>query len=317
MLTIRSLSKSFSKHSVLRGLDLTLPRGELYGLLGPNGAGKTTLINILCRLLDADSGRVLLNDQPLSRSSVRTIGVTPQENLLYGSLSCAEHLSLFASLYGLPRDGLRAHIQACLASVGLQERSHSLAETLSGGMQRRLSLAIALLHRPQLLILDEPTSGLDVESRHELWGLIDNLRRRGMTILMTTHLLDEAERLCQRIGILRQGCIVAEGPMAELRACIEAEELLTVETENPEQAILRGRELGWVHRFYGGQLSFWLSESHSLEEIIELFQGIPLRAVARQPIRLEHIYLELTGDQVSDDSFLPSGPSTEQGLKTG
>jgi ABC-2 type transport system ATP-binding protein len=284
----------------------------LYGLLGPSGAGKTTLINILCRLLDADSGSIRLNGQALSRSTVRTIGVTPQENLLYGSLSCVEHLFLFARLHGLPREGLRAHIQACLASVGLQERSHSLAETLSGGMQRRLSLAIAMLHRPQLLILDEPTSGLDVESRHELWGLIDNLRRRGMTILMTTHLLDEAERLCQRIGILRQGRIVAEGPMVELRQCIAAEELLTMDTEKPQAAILRGRELGWVHRFYGGQLSFWLSESHALEEILELFHGIPMKAVAVQPIRLEHIYLELTGHPVHDDTLEPLSAEPSQ-----
>ena len=136
-----------------------------------------------------------------------------------------------------------------------------MAETLSGGMQRRLSLAIALVHGPKLLILDEPTTGLDVESRHDLWSLISNLQQQGLTILLTTHLLDEAERLCQRIGILDRGQIIAEGTMDDLRPTIPACELLVIKTEQERQCVARAAELGWTHRYYAGELTLWLPDA--------------------------------------------------------
>lgn len=294
MLLIDSLCKAYGKRVVLDHLNLNLPTGELYGLLGSNGAGKTTLINILCRLLNADQGTIVLNDVPLARIPKRWIGVAPQANLLYQSLTCAEHLNFFARLYGLPPRGLRDRVRHCLDLVGLADRSSSLAETLSGGMQRRLSLAIALIHGPKLLILDEPTTGLDVESRHDLWSLISKLRQQGLTILLTTHLLDEAEKLCQRIGILDRGKIIAEGSMEDLRPTIAACELLVIQTEQEQQCVARASQLGWTHRYYAGELTLWLPEPHSLAAIVQLFEGIPLQAIARQPIRLEHLYLEIT-----------------------
>jgi ABC-2 type transport system ATP-binding protein len=294
MLKITDLRKSYGDRSILKGLNLSIESGEIYGLLGPNGAGKTTTINILCRLLNPDAGAVLVDGRPLRESSNRCIGVAPQENLLYRSLSCGEHLNFFASLYGLPRQGRKAHIQACLSAVGLAERVDSVVDTLSGGMQRRLSLAIALVHRPKLLILDEPTTGLDVEARHELWELIRRFQRQGLAVLLTTHLLDEAERLCHRIGILHQGTILAEGSLEALGRRIPAAELAVIHCEDQQAVLDRAQELGWTHRFYAGELTFWLPRLFSLQQIIEAFAGLPLESVARSPVRLEHIYLEIT-----------------------
>jgi ABC-2 type transport system ATP-binding protein len=294
MLNIHSLCKSYRGRPVLEHLDLNVPSGEIYGLLGPNGAGKTTLINILCGLLEADRGTITIDAIPHTRSPRAWIGIVPQENLLYRSLTCLEHLCFFAHLYGLPRKGLKQRARQCLERVGLAERAGSLAETLSGGMQRRLSLAIALIHGPRLLILDEPTAGLDIESRHQLWALIGTLQGAGMTILLTTHWLDEAERLCQRIGILQRGRLLAQGTIAELRRHIPARELAVIRTRQVERSIERAERLGWQHRFYAEELTLWLPESHSLMEIAQRFEGIPLDAIAIQPVRLEHLYLEIT-----------------------
>ena len=178
-------------------------------MTGPNGAGKTTTINIICNLLKPDSGLVKINDIPCSKITKSLIGVAPQENLLYKNLSCEENLKFFAQIYGVPAEKIKAQIYATLRAVNLLDKAKKTIDTLSGGMQRRMNIAVAMIHHPKLLILDEPTTGLDIETRYEIWELIQNLSRGGMTILLTTHLLDEAQRLCQRIGILKAGTIIA------------------------------------------------------------------------------------------------------------
>jgi ABC-2 type transport system ATP-binding protein len=175
-------------------------------------------------------------------------------------------------------------------------------------MQRRLSLAIALVHQPKLLILDEPTTGLDIEARYDLWQLIRQLQHDGTTILLTTHLLDEAERLCDRIGILQAGQLAAEGSLAQLRQHIPAEEILLLQTPNEASAIARAHDLGWRDRRYGGELALWLPQALPLQTIIQYFEGIPLSSVSRQPVRLEHIYLEIThksGNRITTDWTAP------------
>ena len=294
MLNIEKLSKSYSKRQVLQDLTLYIPPGEIYGLLGPNGAGKTTTINILCNLLQADSGVITINNELISEATKLLIGVAPQENLLYKTLSCEENLNFYAQLYGLKTQQRRQQVQTCLEAVNLANRAKSPVETLSGGMQRRLNIAVALVHQPKLVILDEPTTGLDIEARYEIWDLIRHLKNQGVTILLTTHLLDEAERLCQRIGILKGGRIVAEGSMEQLRQCIPAQEIVVVQTSQEEKAIARAQQLGFTHRRYGNDLAFWLPQQLELKEIISRFDGIPLDSIARQPVRLEHIYVELT-----------------------
>ncbi len=286
MLNIEKLNKSYGKRQVLQDLTLHIQPGEIYGLLGPNGAGKTTTINIICNLLQVDSGVITINNQPISEATKLLIGVAPQENLLYKTLSCEENLNFYAQLYGLKTQQRRQQVQTCLEAVNLANRAKSPVETLSGGMQRRLNIAVALVHQPKLVILDEPTTGLDIEARYEIWDLIRHLKNQGVTILLTTHLLDEAERLCQRIGILKGGRIVAEGSMEQLRQCIPAQEIVVVQTSQEEKAIARAQQLGFTHRRYGNDLAFWLPQQLELKEIISRFDGIPLDSIARQPVRL-------------------------------
>ena len=294
MLNIEKLSKSYGKRPVLQDLTLHIRAGEIYGLLGPNGAGKTTTINIICNLLQADSGVIKINGQPVSKATKLLVGVAPQENLLYKTLSCEENLNFYAQIYGLKIQQRRQQVKECLAAVNLLDRAKSPVETLSGGMQRRLNIAVALVHQPKLVILDEPTTGLDIEARYEVWDLIRRLKSQGITILLTTHLLDEAERLCQRIGILKGGRIVADGSLEELRQRIPAKEIVVVQTSQEENAIARAQECGFTHRRYGNDLAFWLPQQLELKEIISRFDGIPLDSIARQPVRLEHIYVEVT-----------------------
>ena len=293
MLKIEGLSKAYGSQEVLRNLSLTAYPEEVYGLLGPNGAGKTTTINILCNLLLRDRGTIEFNQQPISEQTKGLIGIAPQENLLYKSLTCQENLNFYGQLYGLNRKARKDRIEWCLEAVQLRDRATSIVSNLSGGMQRRLNIAVALIHEPQLVILDEPTTGLDIETRYEIWALIKHLRESGMTVLLTTHLLDEAEKLCQRIGILKAGEIIAEGTLENLKQVIPAAEILTIQTKEEDKAIERGKALGYTPRRYGNDLAFWVPHLQDFQTIVDAFTGIPLDSLTRQPVRLEHIYLEI------------------------
>jgi ABC-2 type transport system ATP-binding protein len=294
MLKLENLCKHYGSKPVLQNLSLSLQPGEIYGLLGPNGAGKTTTINIICGLLKADSGWVTIGDRPAGEATKAWVGVMPQSNLLYGSLTCSDNLFFFGRLYGLSRQDCKRRVDVCLESVNLLDKKHTPVERLSGGMQRRLSMAAAILHRPKLVILDEPTTGLDIEARQELWQLIRQFKSMGVTVLLTSHLLDEVERLCQRIGILRQGQLLAEGTLEELRSRIPAQEIVTMETSDVQGAIARAQRLGYPHRIYDGDLALWVPDKLELKELLDRFEGISLDSIARHPVKLEHVYLEVT-----------------------
>jgi len=307
MLTITDLSKSYGDHAVpqrdrvvLDHLNLTINAGEVYGLLGPNGAGKTTVINLICNLLKPDSGMIKINQKSLSQTTKSWLGVAPQENLLYRTLTCQENLDFYGKIYGLKSSERKSRIELCLQAVNLLDRAKSPVENLSGGMQRRLNIAVAIIHQPKLLILDEPTTGLDIEARYDIWQLIQNLQQQGITILLTTHLLDEAQRLCQKIGILKKGKLLAEGSLDELQKLIPAKEVLTIKTPEEDKALERAKNLGLIHRHYGGDLCFWLPKALELREVLDLFQGIMIDSIARQPVQLEHIYLEVTQEKLHD-----------------
>lgn len=303
MLKISHLSKRFGQRQALNELSLHLPPGEIYGLLGPNGAGKTTALNMLCGLLKPDSGEILLQGRPVCKKTKLLVGIMPQQNLLYNSLTCAETLFFLARIYGLHKRDMPQRVQDCLAAVNLADRADSVVGDLSGGMQRRLSLAAAIIHQPKLVVLDEPSTGLDIEARYEVWELIRLLKQQGVTVLLTTHILDEVERLCDRIGIIKQGQLLAEGTLETLRQRIPAEEVVVIETEDEPGAIARAQTHGFTPRRYGNDLAFWVPELLELPDLINRFAGITLDSISRHRVGLEHIYLEVT--QTQEQQVLP------------
>lgn len=203
----------------VNGLGFSVHPGEIFGLLGPNGAGKTTAISIICTLLRQTSGKVVIcsHDTTLNPSGVRGLfGLAPQDIALYPSLSARENLNYFGKLYGLRGRQLDGRVDACLSLVGLLENADMRTEAFSGGMKRRANLAAAILHTPQLLILDEPTVGIDAQSRNMILENLKRLRDSGMTIIYTTHYMEEAEQICDRVAVMDKGSIIAQGTPREL-----------------------------------------------------------------------------------------------------
>jgi ABC-2 type transport system ATP-binding protein len=295
MVRFRDVRKSFGDNLVLNDLTFSIDKGEIYGLLGPNGCGKSTAIHILCNLLDADGGSVDVQGRSPSQDVRSVIGVCPQEIALYRDLYPAENLRFFAQIYGLERASRESRIAELMRIFGLHRFARTPVASLSGGWQRRLNIAVALVHSPEVLVLDEPTAAVDLEARHELWAMIETLKSTGMTILLTTHHLDEAERLCSRIGIMKNGRIAREGTIPELLAIVPATDIALIEAIDEEPILGRAGQLGWATRRYAGKLGCLLPRHLSLKEVVDAFSGIEVSAVGLQRVSLEHAYLEVLG----------------------
>jgi len=221
VLACRGLRKAYDGRLAVDGVGFTIARGETYGLIGPNGAGKTTTISIVCGLLARDAGEVTVAGRPIDPGATvakATIGLVPQEVALYEDLTGEENLAFFGRLQGLDRRTLAARVAEVLELVGLTDRARDRVGEYSGGMKRRANIAVGLLHRPRLLVLDEPTVGVAPQSRNAILESIEALGGEGLSVLYTTHYMEEAERLCDRIGILDEGRLVAEGTRRELVA---------------------------------------------------------------------------------------------------
>jgi ABC-2 type transport system ATP-binding protein len=218
MLVLTKLRKSFGELTAVDGLTLTVRKGEVFGLLGPNGAGKTTTLSIAVGLLRPDDGGAELEGLGLCIDPAvrRSIGVAPQSLAVYDALTGDENLRFFGSLYGLNGKQLTDRVNGALESVQLSDRRHDQAGTYSGGMKRRLNLAAALIHDPPLLLLDEPTAGVDPQSRAGILDMVRGLRDRGKTIIYTTHYMDEAQKVCDRVGIIDRGKLLDVGTVDEL-----------------------------------------------------------------------------------------------------
>ena len=281
---------------MLDGFSLQVARGEIVGLLGPNGCGKSTALNIVCQLLDADAGQVLLGGEPLARRSRARIGLCAQDSALYLDLLPAENLDFFARLYGVPSEQRRARVAGLMERFGLGPYAATRVGRLSGGWQQRLHLAVALVHRPELLLLDEPTAAVDVAARMDLWLLIEGLRDSGTTILMTSHQLAEAERLCSRVAMMHGGRVAAIGSVPELLARVPGRAVAEVQTRDTATTTRRAQSLGWAVRQHAGQLSCLLPCVLGLREVVDALDGPEVSAVSVRPVSLEHAYLELMGE---------------------
>ena len=219
VLACADLRKRYGDRMAVDGVGFTIAPGETYGLLGPNGAGKTTTVSLICGLLERDGGEVSVAGHAMNGNALKAkaaIGYVPQEIALYPDLSATENLKFFGQMYGLSGKTLAERIAGVLDVVGLADRAGDRVDKYSGGMQRRLNIAAGLLHGPKLLVLDEPTVGVDPQSRNAILENVEKLAAAGMAVLYTTHYMEEAERLCDRVGIIDEGRIIAEGTRREL-----------------------------------------------------------------------------------------------------
>ena len=300
MLKLENLTKRYGALTALDGVSLDIASGEFFGLLGPNGAGKSTLMSLVAGQRAPDAGRIALNGQPFTvgdPGARAALGLVPQAIALYSGLSAEQNLRTFGEIYGLRGAELSARVDEALAAVQLSDRRHDLVKHFSGGMQRRLNLVAALLHRPKLLLCDEPTVGIDPQSRNAIFDLLEARAREGLTVIYSTHYMEEATRLCKRIAIIDHGRILALGTLDELLTRLPFEEEIrfpaTADTA-PLQDRLAGRG-EWstadaTHRFRPAP-DFKLSAFYTLTESL----GLPARLFTSQRPTLEALFLHLTG----------------------
>ena len=287
----------------LKGIDLTIPRSSVFGLLGPNGAGKSTLINILAGLVLKSAGKVTIwgFDQDRNpRQSRAAIGVMPQELNLDAFFAPRAALEVQAGLYGVPKAQRRS--DEILALVGLTDKAEAYARTLSGGMRRRLLLGKALVHNPQILVLDEPTAGVDIELRQMLWANVRKLNDQGMTIILTTHYLEEAEEMCDEIAIINRGEVVARDSTANLLGRLDAR-MMVIQPETAVTTLPAAPGIEARHLPDGAIELRYHSQKTSADQVLEAVRaaGIHIRDVKTSEADLEDVFLALTSSRQNPD----------------
>lgn len=307
------LVKRFGSTTAVDGLSLEVQPGEVFGLLGPNGAGKTTTMRMLITLLQPDAGEIVVGGARVKDEAERVrslIGYIPQERAIDRALTGREHLALFADLYHLPKaDGLDRSRWA-LKMVGLEDRADDLVMNYSGGMKKRLEIACGLIHRPKILFLDEPTLGLDVESRTLVWRHIRELKADGMTMVMSTNYLDEADQLCDRIAIIDHGKLAALGTPRQLKESLQGD-VLSVTPEGADQPllerltiVLKGIEGVVQVTRRDGTLELRVTPSKTiLTRVLDAVngQGVRLEAIQYTRPSLEKVFIHYTGHQIKDE----------------
>ncbi len=309
MLEVLGLQKRFGALTAVADVSFRVAPGEAVGLLGPNGAGKSTTVSLICGLLTPDAGRVLVAGRPFRGDAdphKRRLGLVPQELALVEDLTARANLQFFGALQGLGGRALEAAIGRGLELVQLTDRARSPVRAFSGGMKRRLNLAVALLHDPQLIVLDEPSVGVDPQSRNAIFEGLEALKAEGKSLLYTTHYMEEAERLCDRLVIIDGGRVVADGTLAELNARAPAGQCLTVELDDPSP----GPWLDDLRRTPGvtaatvaaERLVVSLTDLHGTAAVLERLDtwGKTVTHLASERADLETIFLDLTGRSLRD-----------------
>ena len=304
ILSVEGLSKTYaSGFSALKQVDLTIQRGEIFALLGPNGAGKTTLISIVCGIVNATAGRVLVDGHDIAkdyRAARSLIGLVPQELTTEAFETVFNTTSFSRGLFGKPKDP--AHIEKVLRSLSLWDKKDNAIRTLSGGMKRRLLIAKALSHEPRLLFLDEPTAGVDVTLRQEMWALVRALRETGVTVILTTHYIDEAEVMADRIGVISKGQIILVEDKAELMRKLGKKQL-TLQLAQPLAALPAALPAASLALSANGQeLTYTYDAQNEHSGIAELLQSLDAAGVAFKDLQtrqssLEEIFVSLVREK--------------------
>ena len=303
MIKVESLCKRFNGIVAVDDVSFEVPRGETFGLLGPNGAGKTTTINILCGLLKPDGGAVRLDGKsdPTQPSVRASLGVVPQSLALYQELTAQSNLEFFGRINGLAGARLKERVGAALEMAGLTERRKNRVSTFSGGMKRRLNMVCSLLHEPSILLLDEPTVGVDPQSRNLIFDSIEKLKSEGRTIIYTTHYMEEAQRLCDRVAILDKGKMLALDSVDNLIALHGGPSHIEAELEKaPDDADGLAQRLG-VEGFSIDQNVVRFETTEPMQSLAALNQGnLRFRALKVETTNLEDVFLNLTGRRLRD-----------------
>jgi len=295
VLRLEALEKRYGSRVAVAGLNLELDPGVTLGLLGPNGAGKTTTMHLIAGLIEPSAGRVVLagGHAPSNKIARSLVGIAPQSLALYPDLSARENLRFFGALFGLRGPELTRRVSWGLALARLEDRGDQRVDTFSGGMQRRLNLACALLHRPKLLLLDEPTAGVDPQSRNYLFDCIEQLQREGLTIVYSTHYIEEAERLCDEIAVIDGGKIVARGSVRELVERHGGAVRVEARYSGPAPA------LGGTALCQRDRVTFMTEEPMVVVDQLMRSQPRPRSLSVREP-DLESVFLNLTGKCLRD-----------------
>ncbi len=309
MLECQGLRRSFGDLVAVDGVGFHIDAGETYGLLGPNGAGKTTTISMVAGLLERDGGEVAVAGEPMTTHAIRAksaIGYVPQDLAIYPDLSARENLMFFARLYGMPTAEAKRRSREVLEVTGLADRAGDQTKKYSGGMKRRLNIGIGLLHRPKLLILDEPTVGVDPQSRNAILESVEGLSDEGMAVLYTTHYMEEAERLCDRVGVIDHGKLIAEGTRTELVSLVGEWDRVHLSAGGD---LVKAAEdlaaLPWVHEASAAADGIDLVVEDARENLPALLTeaagaGAAIKSVEVTEPDLEAVFLHLTGRALRD-----------------
>ena len=307
ILIAQDLKKSFGALEAVKGISLQVARGEVFGLLGPNGAGKTTTISMLTALIEPSSGHIVVDGLDLkthAKEAKAKMGLVPQDLALYKSLSARENLTFFGRIYGLKGKELRRRVDEVLEMIGLTERAGDAVDKYSGGMKRRVNIGAGLLHKPQILFLDEPTVGVDPQSRNAIFESVEALNRAGMSVIYTTHYMEEAQRLCHRVAIVDEGRIVAQdSPGALIRSLGGGVVLLGIAAGAPEDLTERVAQLPGVRTATrtDGQIKI---ETQRLQEglmaTLDITNKLDVRITSLDILEpnLESVFLHLTGKKL-------------------
>ena len=307
MIHVSNLRKTFDNIDALKGISFNIPQGECYGLLGPNGAGKTTTISVMSTVVEQNEGEVKIAGYDLKKNPLeckKNIGVVTQEIALYNDLSAYDNLLFWGGIYNVPKPELKERIDELVTLFGLEDRKNDKVKTYSGGMKRRVNIASALLHKPKVLFMDEPTVGIDPQSRNLIFEVVEKLHKDGMTIIYTTHYMEEAERLCDRIGIIDNGEIVAQGTLDELRTSGSMKETVVISFTNLTEKSYSVIANDWkdLQRFDDTIHFYSMNIQGDLSKIILMCNeaGLNILNIDIRKTNLETIFLSLTGKQLRD-----------------